>query len=70
MKVYVVEQGCYSDRWVVGVWADVEKAKASFKSKGWTVSDPRETHPDACRSWNNGLDWDDAIYIYEMEVAE
>lgn len=76
--VYVVEQGCYSSRAVVGVYATPGAAMAahppaSAKSNAWNparghVSRPggwqRDPHTsDELPSWSNGLDWVDAATI-------
>ena len=77
MKVYLVEFGCYADRWIAGVYATPEAAMAANPP-------PREgiegdfkkgqcERPGGWRQvepghWSNGLDWADHAVIDEFEV--
>jgi hypothetical protein len=70
MKVYVVERGCYSSRYVQGVYGSLEEAKAASVEPGERWSEPDEPEEDRLRSWSNGLDWDNAADITEYEVKE
>lgn len=81
--VYVVEQGCYSSRGVVGVYATpqaaieahpvpvrrVVKGHATHEREGGWMPD---TFSEPGFRWSNGLDWDDAAEItrYELEYGE
>lgn len=48
MKVYVVEEGCYSDSWVIGVFSDIKTAKEyeeKYQDIYWSEHEIDE-HPD------------------------
>ncbi len=61
--VYIVEQGEYSDRGIVGVYESSEAAIVDHPGK-WTVHN--ESVGDSY--WTNGLGWDDAKCISRYEV--
>ena len=72
--VYVVEQGLYSSRGIVGIYASPEAAIGAHpvpmnrddlvREGGWQLRDDAE--PDAC--WWNGFDWDSSKTITRYEV--
>lgn len=75
MKVYIVECGAYSDRYIGGVFATPELALAAnplpsdsspyrrpVRSGGW--------QKDGDDTWSNGFDFDDAKTIEGYEVIE
>jgi hypothetical protein len=72
--VFVVEQGCYSDRGVIGVYASSAEAMRDnpvptegygyIKGAQWHQT--LDSEPDAY--WSNGCDWDAAICITRYEV--
>lgn len=78
--VWVVENGCYSDRYVEGVYDSIEaviahhparktKPRAGgssyiFRAGGWQPEDPDD--PES--PWGNGLDWGDALRAFPMSV--
>lgn len=79
--VYLVEQGCYSDRGIVGVYATPEAAMAAHpvpvrqirngggtreREGGWKPS----TYAEPGYEWSNGLDWEDAKTITRHEVEQ
>jgi hypothetical protein len=65
VKVYVAEQGCYSDRSVVGVYDSLERAMAALPGKKW-----KHAEIMTANYWTNELDWDDFVEIMEMEVVD
>lgn len=83
--VYVVEQGAYSSRGVVGVYATPEAAMAAHPlPTDYKYPDPPthgnwsrrggwqpDRHSEPGYSWSNGLDWDDGkdITRYELETV-
>lgn len=74
MKVYVVEQGVYEDRKVVGVYATPEAAMEAHplprpQVTGVVVTTPGGWRHANDRYWDNGLDWADACGVTEWEVA-
>ena len=74
--VYIVQQGCYADRGIVGVYARPEAAMADHpvpsttrncvRPGGWKPDNAME--PD--NGWDNGYDWDDAKDITRYEVQD
>ena len=57
MKVYIVEPGEYSDRFVVGVYSSMEKAIA--------------THPyDGKCPWVRPLGWPDALHVHGWVIYQ
>ncbi len=72
--VYVVEQGCYSSRGVIGVYATAEAAMEDlpitemmlkrYPKARWHQWDQAEPN----QRWSNGCDWDDAMDIARYEV--
>ena len=85
MKVYVLETGCYSDKYVVGVFATPEAAmaarpvrpnaqKASWVDKvGWREDASHfdeDGYGGRLPTWSNGCDWSDLACIEEYEVQE
>ena len=77
--VWVVENGCYSDRYLSGVYESIEAVVAAYpaKSRGDKASDSAsylyrpggwqqdEHDPDR---WDNGLDWDDFLRATRHKV--
>lgn len=68
MKIFVLEEGAYSDRAIVGAYASVEAAQAGKQTvfdeevaSGWIYPSER-TFDD----WNQHRDWT----ISEWEVSE
>ena len=53
MKVYVLETGCYSDRWTQGVYATVEAAQAACPKGVWN-KDEHDVHCPNRVTWSNG----------------
>lgn len=75
MKVYVVERGCYEERYVAGIYSSVEAALAAhpLPREGVNKGPGSAERPGGWQStgdgrWSNGLDWDEAESITEMEV--
>ena len=66
VKVYVVEMGCYSDRYVVGVYATLEGARAATPGEEWEPWKDVWTRD----TWTNELDCDDHARITEYGVEE
>ena len=72
MYVYVVEQGCYSDRGIIGVYATPEAAMADNPERkrkgsrvgGWRPC--RDSEPG--HAWTNGRADDNAMGITRYEV--
>ena len=70
MKVYVIEKGCYSDRYVVGVVETKEEAdrvveileKSRFDDVGYTIFDTKQFQTDRLRF--------QVSYIFDKWVAE
>jgi hypothetical protein len=71
VKVYVVEEGVYAERWVSGVYASLEAAQeanpipeqpttTTYDGQGWRQV--REGH------WTNGLDYGELVAITEYDV--
>lgn len=77
--VWVVENGCYSDRYLSGVYESIEAVIAAYPvtSRGDTPStnasylyrpggwQPDEYEPDR---WSNGLDWSDFLQATRHKV--
>jgi hypothetical protein len=70
VKVYVLESGVYSDRFVDGVFATPELAMAAHGKGVWTKDTYLHDDGTEAISWSNGLDWGDAGYIAEYEVRQ
>lgn len=80
VKVYVVEQGCYENRGVVGVYASAEAAMlahpipADYRypetPTAFNASRPGGWKKTSETTWGNGLDWDLSCEVieYELEV--
>lgn len=73
--VYVVERGCYEQRYVGGVYDSPELAMADLPGQRWTRSItthypdwPALTPVEHRESWTNDLDWDDSCEIRAMEI--
>lgn len=62
--VYVVEQGCYSDRGVNGVYASAEAAMQAYPGEEWEPYGSSE--PGAM--WGNDKDWDEHLTITRHEL--
>ena len=72
--VYVVEQGCYSNRGIIGVYDSPESAMADnpitkdtirrYPKAKWEQKEDGEIG----YWWSNGCDWDDAVDITRFEV--
>jgi len=67
MKVYVVEAGVYSDRYIEGVYATPESAMAANPGGKWEHSEG-EYGGERWQRWGNDLDWDSARSIAEYDV--
>jgi hypothetical protein len=63
VKVYVVERGVYSDRYVEGAYGSLEAAQAANPGTAW-----EESEYGGWRRWMNELDWDSAVSISEHDV--
>ena len=70
--VWVAEKGCYEDRFLQGLY---ESAAAAMAANPIPVDpDPRDVHrPGGWQeaddgTWSNGLDWDEAVWIYPETV--
>lgn len=69
MRVWVMECGCYAERYFAGVYATAEAAM-----RAWDEShnkDQRyhwEMETFAVGGWTNEGDWEDAVRIFETEV--
>jgi len=77
MKVWILEIGSYEEREVTGVYRTAELAmqlngpeegcdegpKSSERPGGWR-------YVEAYNEWHNGLEWEDAAWLREMEVIE
>lgn len=79
MRVWVAEQGAYSSRGIIGVYATAEAAMADnpvpVNARIPTVptasnmSRPGGWQQDkSTGAWDNGLDWDDGISIEPYDV--
>ena len=68
MRVWVAEQGRYSSRGIVGVYATPEAAMADNPIPAKLAETGKWTESDGC--WTNGLEWDDLISIEPWEVKE
>lgn len=55
MNVWILEVGCYNDRYVKGVYATREAAIAAGPGGTWK---PHGAENDALGAWGNDLDWD------------
>lgn len=72
MKVYVAEEGVYHERAIVGVYATLEAAMAANPvPTGSRVRKERDGDWQQDGSdgyWSNGLDFSEAVTIFEFEV--
>lgn len=67
--VYVAEVGCYSDRYLGGVYETAEAAMAAYpNSTKWTRS-AGDYSGEPYEEWANDLDWDDRVRISREEVS-
>ena len=85
MKVYVLETGCYDQRWIEGVYATPEAAMAAHSPKrpndyrgergreyGKAAGKPWSyewSGPNKSGGWHFGADWDDAAHITPYEIV-
>lgn len=72
MTVYVVEQGCYEQRGVAGVFSTLKAAMSAYPEGEWKLVEMK-WKDKIFVSWSNGLDWEHAASIdpYELDpVAE
>ncbi len=84
MKVWIVEEGIYDSRSIVGVYATRESALAAHPPprEGLLMRAPERTlerpggwqpdnpqKPETCE-WRNGLDYGDAMTMWSEEVHE
>lgn len=77
MKVYVLETGCYENRYVSGIYDSPERAMAAADGKWtkttWNIGVPKsgeEWHDRPRVSWDNDLDWDSAASVSEFDLEE
>jgi len=81
MKVYILETGCYEDRYTHGIYSTPEKAMAAWHpdpSKSWHSAGysytwgGREKDDDdgVDYGWEFDADWEDAARVREYEVDE
>lgn len=78
MDVWIVEQGCYSERGIVGVYATAEDAMADNPVTKLVTEPPnyergRCERPggwqqDSDGNWHNGLDWSEAMSVDRWTV--
>lgn len=80
--VWVVENGCYSDRYIEGVYESIEAVVAAYpipadypfpaERTGANMSHPGGWKPydasDPMSDWSNQLDWGDALQASPMVV--
>lgn len=66
--VWVAEKGCYSDRFVTGVYVSAEAGMAHNHRSGehWVPDTSIDINPTPM--WDNGLDWDSAVSLYPYRV--
>ena len=62
LEVWVATQGCYSDKYVVGVFASPEVAMKVLPGENW--------EGDGFGGWNNELDWDEYVTIRPYKVVK
>jgi hypothetical protein len=64
MKVYLVSRGEYDDRYIVGIFSSLEKAKSAFPKGNWQNIDTNW--------WGNGLNFEDAgsIEAHELDLYD
>lgn len=75
-KVYLVFQGTYEDRDVVGVYDSAARAMGAYPAGTWTLtywcwfeSDASPRNPSYLRSWNNSHPRYDNIEIVEQVLV-
>lgn len=72
--VWIVEVGCYDERYIQGVYSSPEAAIAAnplpthdrvtvTRPGGWA-----KVEQDEWVEWDNGLDWDDAARCYSLTI--
>ena len=72
MKIWIAEKGCYEDRYVEGVYASLEGAKAANPIR----EDARLVDRKKPIGWSgegdgihtNGCDWEDRVTIYALTL--
>lgn len=85
IRVYTLEMGCYSDRFLCGVYASLDDAKAAAapkrpftgrRGRGQLQPEEHEWEPQEpaevgarVTEWHNNGDWDDAATISEWELG-
>ena len=72
MIVYVAEQGCYSDKYMAGVFDSVERAIAELDPDSkwkWTHSVFHYGN-EVSHDWRNSGNWSEAITISETRVED
>lgn len=72
MKVYVAQRGCYDDMYIAGVFDSPERAMGAMPGKKWrktSWADHPHYNEHSHVTWENELDWDDAVMIYEIELT-
>ena len=65
LYVYVLEQGCYSDRGIIGVYESPAVAMAEYPKDRWTM--PAGSEPGTL--WDNLKDWDESRTITRYQVT-
>ena len=70
LSVWVLEQGCYNDRGVLGVFSTVQRAMEAYPSrKGWNRGSASSVLGAGKNViWSNGLDWEDAMRLSEYSL--
>ena len=76
MKVWVLEQGVYSSRGVMGVYTKAETAMEEYPARpvpeDFEPSGGDESRPGGWQyedhEWDNGLDWEESMTLREFEV--
>ncbi len=75
MEVWLLEQGCYDSCVIVGVFSTAERAmEANPPREGWNRGPASAERSGGWQQlndhWDNGLDWDDGMVLYSMEIDE
>lgn len=74
--MYLAERGCYESRTVAGVFDSPERAMGALPGNVWTKTTwtqypkwPDRSVLTHWLSWDNDLDWDDAVTITEIDLT-
>lgn len=71
MKVWILERGCYEEKYVVGLYVSSDLAireNPVVIGPKTTVIRPGGWQQDKSGNWDNGLDWSQAERLFAMEV--